>query len=340
MTDLERFAENNSLTLQDATYISRGKSIFCSCGKFKKIFHSPQSKVGKALFRTCENAQCQPMYGRKRPAQSEKMKHLAVSGSEIYRNTLTQRGKKHNHEVNTVPFLKKKLTKKGYDVENLSDVEVKKLNSQYESEKVKSRTVRTKVIMRWLQTWEEEFITLVNLLFDVSHATQILDTLSDLDFSKLYLRLHGIKTLRDTSRASKKRKGWFKSERKQGFKCNTQGKEFVITRSGLEGVYIDFFEENNIPWEYESCIIETIKKDGFHIPDFLIEINSMPIMLEVKGNFYRQEIAEYFQNKVEAAKKYCQQRNIRYVLTTCQKPDLTMQFLELAMVDTYKNKEM
>jgi hypothetical protein len=340
MTDLERFAKKNSLTLEEATYISRGKHIFCSCGNFKKIFNSPQSKVGKALFRTCESVQCQPMYGRKRPAHSEKMKNLAISGSERYRNTLMQKGKKYNHEVNTVAFLKKKLTKKGYNVENLSDVEVKKLNSQYESEKVKSRGLRTKTIMRWLQTWEKEFLTLINHLFDISRATQILGTLSDSDFSRLYLRLHGIKTLRDASRAAKTRKGWFKSEKKQGFKCNTQGKEFVITRSGLEGVYIDFFEANNIPWAYESCIIETIKKDGFHIPDFLIEVNGLPIMLEVKGNFYRQEITEYFQNKVEAAKKYCQQRNIRYVLTTCQKPDPNMQFLELAMVDTYKNKEM
>ena len=122
-------------------------------------------------------------------------------------------------------------------------------------------------------------------------------------------------------------------ELKKDFKYNTQNKEQIVTKSGLESTYIDFFEENKIPWSYEEVALETIKKDGFHVPDFIIEIDKKKIMLEVKGNFYRQEIKEYLGNKVQAAINYSLINNMQYVLTTIKNPNLEYNFIEKSLIN-------
>lgn len=125
------------------------------------------------------------------------------------------------------------------------------------------------------------------------------DNLPDEDLHKIWARIHGVNTIRNGTKIL--RPGWFKRDLRENFLYNTQGLTRIITRSGWETEYIDYFESNQIPWAYEKYVIETLKKDGFHIPDFEIEINGEIILLEVKGSFYNQDREEYLSNKVGAA---------------------------------------
>lgn len=327
------FAEHHNISQEVANYIIKNTSPLCKCGKYKNITTSKQSKVGLVIKRTCGNPECEPLYGKKRPEHSLLMKELAISGPEKFRDNLMKKGVLFNKEVNTTNFKRKKLENIGIDCSSLTDNQIIMMNGEYESNKLKSRSNRTKVILTWIEKWENDFLSLIEMVTKILPSKDYLDGLSDDSFNYIYKRLHGINTIRNWCNVKESRTSWFKRIKIENLHHNTQGKSYVITKSGLEAKYIEFFEDNCIPWSYESVVLETIKKDGFHIPDFLIEYANQSIMIETKGSFYRQEITEYFNNKVAAAINYCNMHDIRYILTT-NGPN---NFLDQCLVDTKGN---
>ncbi len=328
------FAEHHNISEEDASYILRGKTEFCKCGKYRNITTSKQSRVGLILKRTCGQPECEPLYGRKRPEHSRLMKDMAVNGSDEFKLNLMKKGEIFNKKVNTIEFKRKKLENKGIDCSLMNVEQIETANSEYESNKIKSRGQRSKVILSWVGKWEDEFLSLIKIITNILPTKEYLDLLSETAFVAIYKRIRGINTIRNWSKVKESRTSWFKRIKIENLHYNTQGKSCVVTKSGLEADYINFFEQNNIPWSYEAVVLETIKKDGFHIPDFLIEYEDQTIMVEAKGSFYRQEVVEYFNNKVAAAVAYCKSNGIRYILTTSG-PD---KFMDHNLVDTKENQ--
>ena len=316
MIDYQKLSAHFLLSEDQVKYLTRNTSPYCICGKLKLIKKSTQSKIGVYLYRRCGDAACEPGYGIKRPNHSAKMKELVANGSDSYKNTLMKRGQLFNKDVNSISFIQKKLSNKGIVVDNLSEDEIRKLNSLYESTKTKSRSHKIKTILSRVRIWEPEYINLIKTFVANEITRSWLESLSNAEFDNVFKKIHGLNTIRNWGNVKENRNTWFKRVKVENLNYNTQGKPFVVTKSGLEARYIEYFESNKILWAYESVILETLDKTGFHVPDFIINTPDGLIMLEVKGSFYRQEINAYLSNKVQAAINYCYQNNMRYVLTT------------------------
>jgi Fe-S-cluster containining protein len=335
--DIIELATFHNLDLDTANYLCRNTSPKCKCGKIKLLVNSAQSLIGKYLKRTCGNTICEPKFGISRPEHSKKMKFLSKNGSELYQKTLMQPGKLFNTEVNSVNFKRSRLRNNGIECDFMSDDEILKAYSKFRSDYSKSVICRKKQIIQRFNNWEDEFTKLILLITNnIIPTTEWLDTLPDDEIQRLWTRIHGVNTIRNNTRIKKIRPSFFKHEILTGFKFNRKLQENIYVKSGFEKSFIEFFEETGIWWEYETIRIETINKDGFHIPDFLIEIDSELILFETKGGFYNQPLQDYYENKILAAMNYSKENGLRYILTQ-KNPDKDFNFIKNALIDSKDN---
>ena len=331
--ELQKISDELNLNINDVKYLIRTTSPYCKCGNLKRIIQSKQSKLGIKFFPWCSKG-CDPKVGRKRPEHSAKMKKLAADETNAtFNNVLIQKNQLKNKKVNTPEFKRKFLQNKNLDVDNLNDEEIVIKFTEFKSQFMKSRDKRIKIIQQRFDNWEDEFKKLILIITNniEPHNIDLLN-MAQSDFDLLYKRIHGVNTIRNWSIIQESRTSFFKRIKKSNFLYNTADQQEVITKSGLESCYIDFFETYHIPWEYETLRLETIDKKGFHTPDFIINFNDKRYILETKGNFYRQEIAEYLSNKVAAVQIYAKQNDMYYVLTTIQKPNIKGNFIEEALI--------
>lgn len=312
---IQEFAKLRNISIEDAEYMSKrgNHSIFCKCGKYRKVQKSSQSKIGMMLALTCGDRECHAGFGKKRPNHAILMKSLAVSGSEEYKSTLMKSGKLHNKNINTIEFKRTALAGKMIDVAGKSDKEIEDLYSAMLSERMTSVSRRRLEIVARYNRWEPEYKELIERVTFGIPTSEYVNSLTDEEVQRVWARVHGISTIRNGIKVC--RPGWFKRILKTDFKYNFNQQARVITRSGLESDYIDYFEKNEIPWAYEPYVIETMDKSGFHVPDFHIKMNEEDILLEVKGGFFNQEKEHYIKNKVAAAMNYAKSNGMRYILT-------------------------
>ena len=283
------------------------------------------------MYRTCGDSKCEPNYGKKRPEHSKKMKELAVNGSSKYKNTLMKKGERFNKEVNSTSFKRKRLIKHGYDVADKTDEQIAELYSVLLSNFNKSLYTRKRSIVSNYVSWEQEYKDLILVVTKGIVPTEAwINTLSEDNINELWSRIHGINTIRNWNKVKKTRSNFFKQSHLTGFKHNKK-QESIFVKSGLEKEYVEFFETEGFEWEYETIIIETLKKDGFYVPDFLVKIENRTIILEAKGSFYRSNIQDYIENKVKAAQEYCKEHGYEYVLTQ-KRPDKQLNFIKYALI--------
>lgn len=332
-----QFALFHNIDLDYAIKLINHRNCICKCGRFKQI--KLWGKSGKyRMYTTCGKTECHWSYGRKRPEHSATMKQLAINGSNEYINTLMKKGEKFNKQVNTASFFRKKLATQGHNIDDsMTDNDILILNSTSESQKTKTLSHKIKTTISRYNTWEDEYKQLCLLV--TGHraiSKELFDLISTKEAIYICKRIHGINTIRNWGRTKSNRVGWFIRETITNLQFNNQGKTSITTRSGLEARYIQLFENNGWIWSYESIILESINNDCFHVPDFLVTINGITYMLEVKGSFYRQHIEEYITNKVGAAIKYCYEHNMVYILTRTVNPKNNLNFLSNAMINTTK----
>ena len=295
-------------------------------------------KSNGSKYKICMTSTCHPAYGKKRPEHSAHMKELAKNGSDEFKATLMRKGELFNKNVNSIDFLRKKLNSHGYIIDGLTDQEIKELNSEYESKKTKSRKTRTKTLVTRYGTWTEPVRKMVQLMTEGTDLILYLNSLSDVEFDFAFSKLHGLNTISYSSTIKESGKSFFKRIRKESLKFNTQNLPYVVTKSGLESQYIDFFEQNGYPWSYEYVIVPTKDGSGHHVPDFIVDIEGVRYMIETKGNFYGEDVDRYIENKVFAAIDYCLENDIVYVLTMCSNPKPDMNFIKEAYLISRKKK--
>jgi len=317
---MQTIAEQMNVSQEQFDYLTRGnKSPFCKCGAIRLIKKSKQSKIGLYLYRTCGRTECEPHYGKKRPEHSKIMKDMVINGSDAFKATLMKKGNLFNPNVNGISFKQKRLERHGIFCED-SQIEVE--YSKLLGNLITSISRRKRDIVSRFNQWESEFKQLILIVTDgKTPSKEWIDALPDDEINIIWKRIHGINTIRNWSKTKSTRNTFFKQELLSGFIYNTKKQDSVFTRSGLEKEWIIFFESNKIPWCYEPFVIESVKKDSFHLPDFLIEINGSKILLEAKGGFYNQNITDYIENKVAAAMKFAAENGLSYILTQ-QKPSL------------------
>lgn len=321
------------MPITDTEYLCRNKNIYCKCGKLRSTQLSPQSKIGVCLYRTCGDTKCDSKYGIKRPEHSLVMKNQVINGSEKFKRTLIKPGDLHNKEVNSINFKKKRLISHNISVANKTNDEINNLYSVLLAEFNTSISRRKSDIISRYDGWEEQYKLLILLITNnVIPTDSWLDSLTDKEIDIIWRRIHGVNTIRNFTRIKSSRSKWFKQELLSNFKYNTKQQESVFTKSGLEKQYITFFEDNHIPWEYETIVLETINKSGFYIPDFLIKFQNNTILLETKGSFYRQNIIEYINNKVQAGINFCKEHGYVYVLTQ-KNPDINGNFIKYSLIN-------
>lgn len=314
-------------------YILKSGEKFCSCGKLKALRQKSESSY--IWLPTCGDRTHHPRYGIKRPEHSIKMKSLVENGSDAYKDSLMKVGEIFNKDVNTIEFKRKKLIGIGYNVEGLSDSEINLLNSKHESDKLKSRSYRIKTTITRYSIWEETMKSLIRSVTDgCVPDEQYFSCKSDIEVDRIYCLVHGLNTIVNNKKVSEKRSCWYKKEILCNLRMNISKLETVQTKSGMEAKYIRFFETNQIPWDYETIIVMNMDASGFHVPDFIIKYNGETIMLETKGDFFRQEETWYIANKVQAAINYCFENGYRYVMTMKDIPKLN--FLETATINVKK----
>ena len=131
--------------------------------------------------------------------------------------------------------------------------------------------------------------------------------------------------------------GYFKSSILRGLKFNNRGITTVVTKSSYETNFINFFEKNNITWDYElEEIFITYKKiKRKTIPDFYIyEDDELVKVIEVKGYIpnYDEIIEKVFETKTYYEKQgipyyFCKMNDIQSLecieMWSCYKKDMS-----------------
>lgn len=201
----------------------------------------------------------------------------------------------------------------------------------YQSERNKSVEYRKKIILLRFTKWEDNYREMVKVLTNGSEVTrEYVDSLTDEQTHWLFLRMHGVNTIRNFDRSAMTgRNSWFMNIFVSDLKYNADGLTCVRTRSGLEAKMIKVLEENKVVWSYEKLRILALDKSGFYIPDFIATIDGTTYIIETKGSFYRQDEEHYIKNKAAAAHAYAKERGWKYCMVFKEPKDL--KFIETAL---------
>jgi len=309
--ELEEFCQHHNISLDQGEYLSRGgKNIRCVCGQFKKIITQKQSKINLALYKCCGDTKCEPNFNKKRPAHSKFMKNLALSKTnEKYTSTLMKKGELFNKKVNSDEFKIKILMKnRSYN----PNEDIKTQYSRYLSNRMNLKSTRIKMILDF------------NKKHDIVGLNKKqLEALSDDEFLIQfynYKSKHHEIYCKDKCGAKH-----FKRSLLLSLKYNIRGLTSVYTKSSYETNYINYFEKNQIPWDYE---FEKFKLDTCsYTPDFLIEYDKKKYIIETKGFLLNEE--SYFENKILPLKNIVSKYGIVLVFTYQSSPPKDLnQFLE------------
>ena len=274
--------------------------LYCKCGKFKKM-------RGKYVHSYCGNSKCWMHYGKKRPKHSETMKKCK---SKKYLDNLIRRGDLLNKDVNSDEFKLKLVRKAGLDTGNLG-----KDYSNYMS----LLNTRNKV-KRYTTIFNKLPLDFKELIYDKYKLNNIdINTLYELDYKekqKLYYDIHSLNTQLNNQNILKARNSRYKKYNIEGIVHHNRGLTYMICRSKYERDWINYFEKNKIKWDYEPIIINCDK--GTYCPDFLIELDDIKYLIEVKGTMYGYP-DNYLTNKISSAIEYSKDNNYKFVFILNEK---------------------
>lgn len=271
--------------------------LYCKCGKPKRIIKSKQAKLGLRFDGYCGSKECHQFFGKKRPDHSKRMKELAATGeSASFSKTLIKKGELFNPKVNTVDFKRKKLSNKGYNVDDLSDDDIISLEKEYESNKQFTNEFLAKKISK--------FVSKHNLRdsFYVSSYDDLV-VLPNEELRRINRRVYSYHHMIYCSDVCVAKH--FNRIEKFSLQHNIRGISYIKTRSSYESNYIDFFEKNSIPWDYEPFRI-MIENEYYvsYTPDFIFDYEGKRYMVEVKGYLLEEHKHQYLKYKINPAYEY------------------------------------
>lgn len=323
MTTLDQFISHHNCDPQLAHAFEKRyglAKLFCKCGSPNRIIKSVQSSLGCYVYRCCGQTKCEMNYGKTRPAHSALMKKLAADGTnEKYMATLMKKGELFNKEVNSISFKRKKLSNAGYDVDNLSDDEVVKLNAKRWSDHQLTPGFIGKRVIKLINNHG-----LHDIFSNVTYEDILKMSPTELaDIRYKWYSWHHVFYCSENCVAK-----YFKRTVKTNLKFHIRKLTEVKTRSSYESSFIDFFEENQIKWDYESFRI--ILPKGSYKPDFIFEYENQKYILEVKGFLLAKNKVEYLTTKINAAYDYAKNNGyagmiLTYDPTPTSMPDLINQ---------------
>ncbi len=258
--------------------------------------------------------------GKKRPGHSEWMFNAFKEGKyEKFRNIF-------NSEINTVTFKKKRLENNGYRVNDLCEEEIMVLHSKLKSDVLKSLKSKRKSLQRFIKNnkYNKLKIFKESILNELTEEQiQILDEEKIDTFIKL--RNSIISVLAISENPTMGCSSFFKRQTISGLKYNMRNLTMIVVKSSYESNYINFFEKNEIFWDYE--ILNIPKEGGFYTPDFVFEYNNSKYILETKGVFYRTTLEEYCNTKLKNVLSYCKENNFKFLFSFNPHPNTMLDIL-------------
>jgi len=257
------------------------------------IFKTPE--IGK-YFKGTMRDKLRPEHGK---MMSVKMK--GIDRGDSFRKIKSDQNK-------SIYFKKTVLKNKGIDFSELDDdLKIKELYKNYLSEKNKSVQYRVNRVKKFLLSEKYKNEEIFNN-FLIEYGDKVINEENyEVIFSKMVSVISTIAIARNKNMGTTK---FFKKGIVEVNNC--LNKTIISYRSGWELITINFLEANGIKYEYEPFYIQKELK-GYYVPDFLIYLHDNKLLLEIKG-FIRGKIGKLKEEeKIKAALKYCNERNINYV---------------------------
>ena len=240
--------------------------------------------------------------GKLRPKHSEmmKIKMKGINRGDSFREIKRNQNSSIEHKI-------KVLTNKKIDVFSKTEDEIKELYRLSNSNARKTNEFKIKKIKKFLNS-DKYLDEPLFLNFKSNYENvNISDENVKIIYPEMMSIISSISMVRNENMGKTKffKTGFIKVK-------NCLNKTIIRYRSSWELKTIEFLEFNNIKYSYELFYIT--KEDGtLYLPDFLIEIDGQKILLEIKG-FIRGVKGKLNEDmKIRAAKKYCEEYNIRYV---------------------------
>lgn len=242
------------------------------------------------------------------------MKHLAATTDRL--TGLMKKGKLHNKEVNTRTFKQKVLSNKGiaYTEESL-EREYSRYNTN------KNQVTKSKRYASQLRNVSKDLLELLYKKYGPSLelSEEYFESLECIERDELFYDIHGLLTKYYDRQVKISRGSKFQRILMAGLKYNMKVST-LYCRSSYEKQWIRFFEKNKIAWQYEPFTING-KNRGTYTPDFIIDLEGKKVVLEVKGTMYGYP-EDYMDNKINACREYCKNKNYRFLYILNKKPNL------------------
>jgi hypothetical protein len=240
--------------------------------------------------------------GKSRPEHSEKMKikMKGIDRGESFRKTKKEQN-------SSIEFKIKFLINKNIDVSSKSENEIKDLYRTFISDVRKTNEHKINKVKNFLRTVKYLDEPLFSKFESNYKNVDITNENIDYIYPEMMSVISSISMVRNENMGKTKffKTGFIKVN-------NCLNKTIIRYRSSWEIKTIEFLELNDIKYSYEPFYIQ--KKDGtLYLPDFLIQYEGKKILLEIKGfvRGLKGKINE--EMKIEAAEKYCEENNIKYV---------------------------
>lgn len=308
---ISQFLLFHGLDVLPASVLKRVKrhgsaSLLCKCGKFRRI-----NKSG-VIYAPCGDKICHCMYGINRPQHAAIMAEYARGGKFP---VLRKKGD-HNPYLNSMKFKIKILQNNGFNCETMTDDELQSVyNNLVSISARKKETILAKSI-----TLYEKYKD----IYDLHEIPRQILCSADTSTLKKYNRtLNSIQSIESGTGCAKR----FKRILMTNFQSKITPAENVLTRSSYEANYINFFEREKIPWDYET---EKVVCDNsgktYYVPDFTFCYGGVTYMLEVKG--YLVDENQYVNNKLKYALDYCIKNNMVLLFTYDGRPSSIEQLIK------------
>jgi hypothetical protein len=242
---------------------------------------------------------------KKRPDHAKHMK-IKIKGIDRGDNFRKIKSEQNKH----INFKKMFLINKNISIDGLSDEEVYKLYSNYQSIYRKSCEYKINKINNFLKNKKYINNPLYKDFYEKYYNTEITCDNHTNPFVKMMSIISHTSMLNNSNMGKTK---FFKN----GFITvkNCLNKKIIRYRSSWEEDTIKYLETTDVKYEYEPFYIE-LPNGKTYLPDFLIYMNHEKILLEIKG-FIRGKIGKDGENiKIETTKTYCKNLGIRYVYLT------------------------
>lgn len=276
--------------------------------------------------RTCLYSYNMKTHGKKRPNHSKQMiKHFRDGKYEEFR-------KSTNKNINSDSFKKARLDNHGinYDDDNFEMLYNELLRDVQIGPNHWKKTLLNSINYQDWKSHDEYYLIKYDKL-----TTRLISEMNDGELRKWFARYNSLKTV--IAYKNNPTMGRTSASRLFDLKYNIRGLTSIYVRSSYEVNWIQYFENNEIEWDYESVRIS----DGniIYVPDFFIMKEGKRYIIEVKG-FVPETWVDIIYEKSLLGVDYAKKHDLKYCFTYDSTPKSHKKYFDEISLNDRSNKEI